>query len=199
MVTWLHGLGSTRSTVLSSRSVVRGLFLLASLIILPAPAAAQSVPKEYQLRAVMLWRFAQFTEWPASAFESPESPLIIGVLGENPFGDAVRVAVKGETAHGRRIEVKYFRRFQNAVTGCHVLYISHSESGRLTDILAAIDRKPILTVSDIEGFAREGRGIVRFLPEQSRVAIRINVEAARAAHLVLDSRLLRLAEVVPSQ
>jgi hypothetical protein len=182
----------------SLRDEVKILLLCFLQLLCLAAARADSVSKEYQARAVMLWRFAQFVEWPSSAFPTTNSPLVIGVLGENPFGDALRLAVKGETAHGRPIEVQYFRRAEEA-TSCHVLYISQSEARHLKEIMAVLNHKSILTVSDIEGFARDHGGIIRFLSEQNRLAFRINIDAAKAANLVIDSRLLRLAEVATSR
>jgi len=170
------------------------LLLLLSL----ASAPAQSVPKEYQLRAVMLFRFAQFVEWPPLAFESPTSPLVIGVLGENPFGEAVEVAVRGETAHGHPIRVEYFHQPQD-IKACHILYISRSETGHVKEILRSLAGRSILTVSDIEGFALERGGVVRFVAEPDRVTIRINLESAKTAGLLIDSRLLRLAQIAKAR
>src|SRR4051794_2201503 len=103
-----------------------GTFLLALTLTFTSPALAQPVPKETQIQAVFLWRFAQFVQWPSNAFVQPDSPLVIGVLGESPFGDALNLAVKGETAQGRRVVVKYLHDVSDT-DGCHVLYISTSE------------------------------------------------------------------------
>jgi YfiR/HmsC-like len=173
------------------------LLLVTSVLLRPA-LAAEPVSKEAQIQAVFLWRFAQFVQWPGDAFAHADSPLVIGVLGENPFGEALALAVKGETAHGRHIEVKYFRR-ADEIAGCHVLYISHSEASRLKKDLSAAAGKPILTVSDIDGFATEQGGMIRLVNERGRVSLRINLEATKAAGLVLDARLLRLAEVTGRQ
>src|ERR1041385_5018935 len=128
-------------------------FIFASLLLVCSSAVAQEVSKEYQLRAVILWRFAQFVDWPTNAFESTNSPIVVGVLGENPFGEALRVAVRKETAHGRAIEVKQFSDVSQ-IKSCHVLYISQSEAPRVKEITKELSRRSILTVSDIEGFAR---------------------------------------------
>jgi hypothetical protein len=161
------------------------------------PAFAQ-VSKEYQLKAVFLWRLAQFTQWPSNAFENNDSPIAICVLGENPFGDALDEAVRGETAHGRKFVVQHFRSVQEIKT-CHILYISLSVARQVKEIIAALRSRSILTVSDIEGFTRSYDGMVRFLTEQNKINLRINLKAATAARLVLDPRLLRAAEVVGNE
>ena len=170
--------------------VVAGLF---STVVPPGFA---EVSKEYELKAVFLWRLTQFTEWPANAFATPESPIVIGILGENPFGKAVELAVRGETAHGRPLVVQYYRRWQEIGT-CHVLFISTSEAGRVSKIISGLgNRRSILLVSEIENFARSSGGMVRFITEQDKVRLRVNMPAVAAAHLTLDARLLRAAEVI---
>jgi len=91
--------------------------------------------------------------------------------------------------------VKYFKRVDD-ITVCHVLFVCKSESRHVEDITAAVLDRPILTVSDIEDFATRRGGIVRFLPHDNKVTLRINVDNAKAAKLLLDPRLLRMSEVV---
>jgi hypothetical protein len=158
---------------------------------------AAEISKEAQIKAVCLWRLAQYVQWPTNAFQTTNSPIVIGVLGEDPFGGALKVAVQGETAQGRGIEVKQFDRLQDAlVFGVHILFISASETKRLDEILTALRGRSILTVSDIEYFPRQHHGMVRISVEQGKLKLRINLDAANAAHLLIDARLLRMAEII---
>jgi len=159
-----------------------------------APAAEQ-LPQEFQLKAVLLWRLAQFVDWPSNAFESAESPIVIGVIGRNPFGDALESVVAGETAHGRKLVVEYYRAVTQIKT-CHVLFICQSEVRRVKSIVEAVADRSILTVSDLEGFTRLHDGMIRFLPDQNRIKLLINPDLAAQAGLTLDARLLRMAEIV---
>lgn len=158
-----------------------------------APAAALS---EYQIKAVFLYNFAQFVDWPPRAFSSEQAPVVIGVLGEDPFGASLDEAVRGETVNGRPLVVQRFRRVED-VDGCHVLFVSRSESGQLGHILASLRGRSILTVSDAEGFT-EMAGMIRFVTENNKIRLRINVDAARAADLTISSKLLRPAQIVTS-
>jgi hypothetical protein len=162
-------------------------------------AEAQSVPKEYQIKAVFLWRLAQFVEWPSNAFEATNSPIVIGMLGDSPFGNALDLAVQGETAHNRPVVVQYFRRVEQVRT-CHILYVSRSERSRLPAIFRSLAGRSILTVSDTEGFAVDYGGMIEFLSsENNKVALRVNIDAVKEPKLTLDARLLRVAEVVRSK
>ncbi len=158
-----------------------------------ARAAALS---EYQLKAVFLYNFAQFVDWPPRAFPNEQTPLVIGVLGDDPFGASLDEAVRGETVNGRSLVVQRFHRVEE-VGACHVLFVSRSESGRLEHILAHLRGRSILTVSDADGFT-EFAGMIRFVTENNKIRLRINVEAARAADLTISSKLLRPAQIVSS-
>jgi len=170
------------------------LFMLAGTVALSAPASAQ-VSKEFHLKAVFLWRLAQFTQWSSDAFERPDSPIAICVLGENPFGDALEAAVRGETAHGRNFIVRHHRAVDQ-VKSCHILFIAGAGPRQAKDISAALAGRSVLTVSDSDGLPSTYETIIRFITEQNKIRLRINVKAAAAARLALDSRLLRAAEVV---
>ena len=156
------------------------------------------VSKEYHLKAVFLWRLAQFTQWPANAFEDADSPIVICVLGDNPFGDAIEEAVRGETAHGRKLLVQHYRGVSEIKT-CHVLYIGASVARQVKEISAALAGKSVLTVRDSDGPGRSVDTIVGFITEQNKINLRIDVKAATAARLVLDPRLLRAAEIVGNE
>jgi hypothetical protein len=130
-----------------------------SLIHLTAAPASSQVSREYQLKAVFLWRLAQFTQWPADSFENADSPIIVCVLGENPFGDALDAAVRDETAHGRRLVARYHRGLDQ-VKMCHIVYIAGSVARQTKEIIVGVSGRSILTVSDIEGFTRSFNGMV---------------------------------------
>lgn len=161
---------------------------------LAVPAAAQ-VSKEYQLKAVFLWRLAQFTEWPSTAFESGDSPIAICVLGDNPFGDALEAAVRGETAHGRKLVIRHHRGIEQ-LRSCHILYVSGLGPRTAKDLATVVTGRSVLTVGDADGLPSSYESIVRFISEQNRIKLRINVKNATAARLVFDPRLLRAAEIV---
>jgi len=167
-----------------------GLALLAaSASATPTPTA----PTEYQIKAVFLFNFAQFVEWPAAAFHEAQAPLVIGVLGDDPFGALLDEAVRGERIGGRPLVVRRYRRVDE-VGECHILFISSSEAGQIDRVVARLKGRSVLTVGDTEPFNRVG-GMVRFVIENKKIRLRINVEAAKAADLVISSKLLRPAMI----
>jgi hypothetical protein len=158
------------------------------------PSARAEISREYQVKAVFLFNFTQFIEWPTNAFTGTNAPLTIGVLGRNPFGDFLAATVQGESANGHPIIVKQFGEAGPA-KGCQILFISRSETKKDKTILAALKGERLLTVSDIDGFAQNG-GAVRFVTEDHKIHFRINLGTIKAAGLNVSSQLLRLAEIV---
>jgi len=152
---------------------------------------------EYQLKAVFLFNFAQFVDWPPSAAQDsqpPQPPLLIGILGDDPFGSFLDETVRGERVGARPIQVRRYRRIAD-IEECNILFISRSESERVPEILSLLKNRPVLTVSDGDEFASQG-GIIQFFTDKNRIRIRINLDAAEAANLTISSKLLRVAEVV---
>jgi hypothetical protein len=152
---------------------------------------AVAAPTAQQVEAVFLFYFSQFVDWPPRAFADGRSPIVIGVLGADPFGGALDQAVAGEQVNGRPIVVRRLKSIDEAA-GCHILYISSSESARLPQILSTLKGRSVLTVSDLGDFVQSG-GMIRFGLVDQRVRLFINAQAAQAAGLTVSSKLLRAA------
>jgi hypothetical protein len=157
-------------------------------------ATAQASPTEYQLKAVFLFNFAQFAEWPEAAFAAPDSPLIIGILGKDPFGAALDQTVQGETLNGHPLVVRRYSRLDEIPT-CHILFVNLPERESVDSVLGRLQQRPILTVSDGDRFTSRG-GMIQFVMDRKRIRLRVNLDAANAAHVKLSSKLLRSAEIV---
>jgi hypothetical protein len=154
---------------------------------------SQLPARGYQLQSVFLFHFTQFVEWPETSFASDTSPLIIGVLGKNPFGDFLEQAVADEKVDTRPVVVKYYKS-QAETAGCHILFLN-VERDKIPGILRSLSGKHILTVSDRPDFARQG-GMIYLFMRDNKIKIQVNIEACKKSELVVSSKLLRLAEIV---
>ena len=166
---------------------ILGLWFLADLAT-PAPA---QVAEEYQVKALFLYNFAKFVDWPPNM---RADPICIGILGDDPFGDALDQTVKGKTVNGRNFVVKRLQRQEDG-EGCHIVFISASEKKKVRAILNGLGRCNVLTVGDVEGFAAAG-GVINFEIVDSKVRFEVNIDAAERAGLKLSSKLLNLAKIV---
>jgi YfiR/HmsC-like len=159
-------------------------------------AYAAGPPSEYEVKAVFLFNFSQFVSWPPEAFGKSDAPLIIAVLGSDPFGHELDAVVKGEHLGTHPLEVRRYRDVSE-IKECHILFIDRSEAAQLVQIVQALRGRSILTVSDIDDATRAGV-MIDLVKQSDRIRLRINVAAARAGGLTISSKLLRPAEIVGS-
>ncbi len=170
---------------------IRGL--IAVLLLASASGHAQEgQPSEYQVKAAFVYHFAQLVSWPPSAFAEPKSPMVIGVLGENPFGNLLESSVRGKTINGHPLTVREVRSPAEATNRCHVLFISSSEKRRLGEIFTGLQGSSLLTVGETDRFTEMG-GMINFIREGTKIRFQINDTAARSAGLKVSSKLLALA------
>ena len=163
--------------------------VLALAAMLPAsPAYAQA--SDTAVKAAFLPRFARYVTWPGPATPRPTDPFILCVVGGDPFGRAVDEAARSQSVDGRRIAVK---RLQSAsgVEGCHIAFVEGSRTQPAGQALAAIGRRPVLTVTDASNGGQ--RGIIHFTIVSGRVRFFIDQAAALQRGLTISSRLLALA------
>jgi hypothetical protein len=168
------------------------IVLLAGLPFAPA-GHAQDSPSEYQVKAAYLFNFLKFVDWPDDAFTDSLAPFVIGIAGDDPFGDSLPQVIVGKTVQGRDLVIRKYRAGES-VKGCHILFIDISEKKRLPQLLASLKGSSVLVVSDMPGFLTDG-GMIQFVSESNRVRFAINVDATGRANLKVSSKLLSLARV----
>jgi hypothetical protein len=171
------------------RRAAGGLGLVLLLALCTTLAAQTS--REYDLKAVFLYNFASFVEWPAG--EPAAAPFVIGVLGDDPFGGVLTEVVQGERVNGAPLQVRRCRTLDE-VKGCRILFVSKTGAPPLAEIRTALKGRAVLTVGDNPQFVEQG-GMVGFSTASGRLQLHINAGAARAAGLNISSKLLRVAKV----
>ncbi len=169
------------------------VFTLFPLVQQSVAGQSSAIP-EFRVKATFLFQFTQFLEWPTEALSTAVAPLVIGILGEDPFGTFLDETVHDERANGHPLTVERYRRLED-VKNCHILFVSRSEASRTGDIVTALKGRSILIVGDTNGFADRG-GMIQFVTQENRIRLRINLGAARAANLTISSKLLRPATVI---
>ena len=155
---------------------------------------AADVPGEYDVKAAFILNFARFTEWPENSFTDRSSPLVIAVVGDDPFGGTLGRVIADKAINSHPLTVRKATAAAD-FTGVNVLFLSGSERSRAQDILRRIKTASILTVSDIDDFCAMG-GIIHLTNEQQRIRFEVNLVAAQRAGLNISSKLLGLARAV---
>ncbi len=171
------------------------LLLLASLILGAGSSclASDAVSKEYRLKAAFIYNFAKFVEWPQGNFANDSSPIVIGVLGVNPFGDELGKTVGGRKISGRAIVIKPVHNAA-AANGIHMLFVSSREVANFTRLERALG-SGVLTVGESPQFAKVG-GMIIFNLEGDKLRFEINKGAAERGGLKISAQLQKLASAV---
>ena len=160
-----------------------------------ATVKPEAVP-EYLVKSAMLYHFAKFTKWPADSFSSPDAPFRFCVLGDDPFGSDLDSLVNYQI-RGRDILTTRIRKVKHAKE-CHLLFIAKSEADKIQTIFGALGDSPILTIADMDEFARLG-GIVHLKILEETIRFQINTGTALRSGLNFSSELLMLADVISGE
>jgi hypothetical protein len=179
------------------------IVLVTSTGVTAASPAASAQPirsdasPEYMIKAAYLLNFARLIEWPRDAFSSVDSPITIGVVGADPFGQALEQTVQGKTINQRRIAVHRLQWNQD-VRGCQILFVSSTDSSRISELANRVAGLPVLIVGEASQPAARS-ATINFTIEDDRVRFEVNVGAAKRARLNVSSQILRVAKIVKEQ
>jgi hypothetical protein len=188
---------------MSSRFIRSCLPCVAAIFLLFAPLAwAFASPddddlqgaQEYQTKANFLFRFAKFVDWPSHKFTQPDSPLVIGIVGADPFGELLEEAVQDQRINDRTVIILHVDTMEE-LRKCHILFVCRSETARLNAILGEVRGDNVLTVGETDNFITRG-GIINFVMVGGQVHFQINDSGAKHAGLKISSQLMALR--VPS-
>lgn len=167
--------------------------LILMWIATPVGAGLQE-SREAEIKAAFLVQFSKYVSWPDQCFAESDSPIVIGILGRDPFGSKLDKISRSFKAQGRNIKVHRLSDLSN-VEQCHVLYISTDKTGELAEIIAALPSMPIVLVSDISGFLDLG-GIIHFITVGTKVRFNISLSNSKKIGLKISSKLLKVANKV---
>jgi len=182
------------------RPILAACLLLGGWMVL---AAAPKSAGEYELKAVFVYNFTKFVTWPAEAEDATNSPFVIGIVGEDPFGTTLDTAVRGESVRHHPIVVQRFHSDQD-IAPCNILFIARSEKDRLKAVLQKVRSQPVLTVADTAGAAEQGVMINLSVVQNSakmeiNVKMEINESAVKSGGLKVSAKLLNLAKMVKTE
>lgn len=155
-------------------------------------STAAEVSRELRIRAALLQWIPFYIEWPPTAFPTKDAPLLIGILGPDPFRQSLE-SLLDKKVDGREVKVVRFDSLES-LRDCHVLYVNLPERKDVQRALEMVRDKPILTVSDQDTFTEQG-GMISLLKYKNHIKPYINNAAARRAGLVIQSSLLTVSEI----
>jgi hypothetical protein len=138
-----------------------------------------------------------FIEWPSTAFRNPDAPLVICIIGRDPFRSDLEAELRTRKVGDHPVEVRTLT--SNDKPGaCHIVFVPVTEKHQADRILRGVPASGILTIGETDGFAVLG-GIINLTVEANQVHFEINRTAADRAGLKIGSKLLSNAKIVHDQ
>ncbi|MGI2110060.1 YfiR family protein [Shewanella frigidimarina] len=159
--------------------------LLVVFVLLPRSSMAQD---SFDLKAAFTYNFAKFTQWPESRlnalsawkicfFGNQYHDSFMGLSNKKLVTQPIKPILLSETSQ---------------IEQCDVVFIDANSRDLTRRLFLAVDNKPILTVSDISGFAVQG-GMIEIVEKDKRLFFNINIKVLEASGLDISSQVLKLA------
>lgn len=168
------------------------------LLLLAATSAAGQAEPDHRVKALFIYNFSTdpVVRWPGSAFPTPESPFVIGLLSPgDPLDDDLREFCKGKKAQGRPIRV--LRSDDPAELGaCHLIFVAPKGRPKAEQVVELAKTRPVLTMSETEGFCATGGIVNLYLNENRKIRYEANPDAAAKAGLSISANILKDARIV---
>jgi hypothetical protein len=160
-----------------------------------APAAeSAAVQLERRIKAAFLYKFSGYVDWPAASFARPESPIVIGVAGDDRLANELAQMTADRTTAGHPIRVLRLDR-DDSPRGLHILFVTGAESDRVKEWADSLRGSPVLLVTDGPGALEHG-SMINFVASEGRIRFEVALGPVLGCGLKLSSGLLTVAKTV---
>jgi hypothetical protein len=160
-------------------------------------SAVSQTLNEDQIKAGYLFNFTRFVEWPAQAFATATSPMIVCVVGDSPLTNLLTDAAAGKVVNGRTVSVKPLKA-SDEFRGCNLLFVGSAQARGAERILERLKEMSVLSVGEAPGFAEAG-GVINFFTQDNKVKVEINLDAATHSNLKINAKLIAVSRLVSTR
>lgn len=174
--------------------------VMIALIMIAGPRAAQPQPglinRAPKIKAVYIYKFISYVEWPPTAFANPNAPLVVAVVGADPVNPILQKIAKKKKAGTRPMVFRTISKAAQA-KGCHIIFFGDLAKPKLVnDIIAQAkkNKSPVLTIGEVPGFVGGG-GAIEFFIANNKIRIKLSRGAYKGAGLKISSQLAKIAKV----
>jgi len=145
----------------------------------------------YAVHANIIYRFTKYINWPD---DKKNGDFVIGVVGDTPLYDELKIFISNKSAAGQPFVIKKFSANATAYN-CQILFVCDDESRSVKRIAAVTAGTPILLVTESEGLSRKG-SCINFIIVGDHLKLEINKTNIERRSLNIASELLTLGIVV---
>ena len=153
--------------------------------------------REYQLKAAFLYNFIRYTSWPDKAFDKDDDPIVLTIIGTDPFGKQIDDLFSGKKLHDRSIVIRRVKKVPTKVDA-HVVYVSGLQKQELVKVQELYHKRPTLVIGEAPEVIKSGAQC-NFYIEGGKVRFEVNTDNLELAQLKISSQLLKLARIVTNE
>jgi YfiR/HmsC-like len=172
------------------------VLLLAATAGAPRPSIAEPVQGgqalEQRVKAAFLYKFLGYTDFPASAFTDPSSPVTIVVAGSDEMAAELGALTAGRSVNNHPIAVRTLRENETGATA-HLLFAAGTDCARAARVIRGV--RALLVVTECDNGLQQG-SVINFRIVDERVRFDVGLDAAEKNGVKLSSRLLTVANHV---
>ena len=191
------------------------LTLLAALSVKAAPAQTIDPEKVAAVKAAYVVNFIKYTQWPDTAFERADSPIMLTIVGQSESTPVLEeILRRTDPINGRRvvlrrleyptadsngkIDPEILSQFFEILVQSHAVYVTATIRNHVRQIAEQLRGKNVLTIGDTSRFAENG-GMLGLLLEQDRVVFQANTGEIQKTQLTVSAKVLKLARIVETR
>jgi hypothetical protein len=164
---------------------------LLALLVCSFTVPSQTEDSEYDIKAAFIYQFTNYIDWDSLI---PGDQFIIGIIGNSPVNEQLDEIARTKNVKGKKIVIRRFDKLEE-IGPCHILFIPRKASFPFSDILAKIESKGTLTITEKAGYAKKGAAI-NFVEVDDKLKFEANPKSINDAGLKASSQLLKLAIIV---
>lgn len=182
-------------SALLSRGLASALLgvLLAAAPFAYAQGDDDALTAQRRIEAAYLYKFGAYITWPAEAFSGPDSPLVIGVAGDDEMADGLTALVAGRAVNGRSVSVRRVHAGQS-IAGVELLFVAAGTPDADKLIAAARGNPTVCVTEGNDGLARGAD--MTFVLVNDRVRFDISLDTTQLRGVKVSSQLLSVADKV---
>jgi hypothetical protein len=158
---------------------------------MPVRAQDGGASLEYGIKAVVLFNFAKYVQWPKEVFKDEKQPITVCTVGKNPVAAKFNSSEAPSEAQGHPFAFKEIApaKVLEEGTQCQILFWQQEQASSVEAHLDALHKAHVLTVSDKES----NKSAISFTLRNGKIRFIIRRSLAEKAGLELGSQLLKLA------
>lgn len=148
--------------------------------------------RESIIKSVFIEKFTRFIDWPSdSDIENDSVPFRIGVYESESFYDALRQSYSRQKIKGKKVQIRILKSHRDGEK-CDLVFIGDVSEEKLKNLLNFLEGRPVLTISDRNGFSEKGV-MINFVEVDGKIRFEINDEAVKKSDLIFSYHLLKLS------